>query len=45
MCTQAADADPEQVKEAFGVSYTQVELAITVFNIGSAMLQTPTGSW
>src|SRR5258708_1156653 len=32
-----------QVKEAFGVSYTQVALAITVFNIASALLQTPTG--
>ena len=32
-----------QVKEAFGVTYTQVALAITVFNIASALLQTPTG--
>src|SRR5260370_16778862 len=32
-----------QVKEAFGVSYTQVALAITVFNIASALLQTLTG--
>jgi FSR family fosmidomycin resistance protein-like MFS transporter len=32
-----------QVKEAFGVSYTQIALAITVFNIGSALLQTPAG--
>src|SRR3981081_3507472 len=32
-----------QVKEAFGVSYTQVALAITVFNIASALLQTPAG--
>jgi MFS transporter, FSR family, fosmidomycin resistance protein len=32
-----------QVKEAFGVSYTQIALAITAFNIGSALLQTPAG--
>ena len=32
-----------QVKEAFGVSYTQVALAITVFNVASALLQTPAG--
>ena len=32
-----------QVKEAFGVTYTQVALAITVFNIASALLQTPAG--
>src|ERR1044072_1342629 len=32
-----------QVKEAFGVSYTQIALAITVFNIASALLQTPAG--
>ena len=32
-----------QVREAFGVSYTQVALAITVFNIASALLQTPAG--
>jgi MFS family permease len=32
-----------QVKEAFGVSYTQVGLAITAFNVCSALLQTPAG--
>src|ERR1044072_5659008 len=32
-----------QVREAFGVSYTQIALAITAFNIGSALLQTPAG--
>ena len=32
-----------QVKEAFGVSFTQVALAITAFNIASALLQTPAG--
>ncbi len=32
-----------QVKEAFGVSYTQIALAITAFNIASALLQTPAG--
>ena len=32
-----------QVKEAFGVSYTQIALAITAFNVASALLQTPTG--
>src|SRR5262245_42120834 len=32
-----------QVKEAFGVSFTQVALALTVFNICSALLQTPAG--
>jgi MFS family permease len=32
-----------QVKEAFGVSYTQVALAITAFNVASALLQTPAG--
>ena len=31
------------VKEGFGVSYTQVALAITVFNVASALLQTPAG--
>ena len=31
------------VKEAFGVSYTQVALALTAFNIASALLQTPAG--
>jgi MFS transporter, FSR family, fosmidomycin resistance protein len=32
-----------QVKEAFGVSYTQIGLAITAFNVCSALLQTPVG--
>jgi MFS family permease len=32
-----------QVKEAFGVSYTQIALAITAFNVASALLQTPAG--
>ena len=32
-----------QVKDAFGVSYTQIALAITAFNIASALLQTPAG--
>jgi len=32
-----------QVKEAFGVSYMQVGLAITAFNVCSALLQTPAG--
>jgi drug/metabolite transporter (DMT)-like permease len=32
-----------QVKEAFGVSFTQVALAITAFNVASALLQTPAG--
>ncbi len=32
-----------QVKEAFGVSYIQIGLALTAFNIGSALLQTPAG--
>ena len=32
-----------QVKEAFGVSYTQMALAITAFNVASALLQTPAG--
>jgi MFS family permease len=31
------------VKEAFGVSYTQVALALSAFNIASALLQTPAG--
>jgi MFS family permease len=31
------------VKEGFGVSYTEVALAITAFNVCSALLQTPTG--
>ena len=32
-----------QVKEAFGVSYIQIGLALTAFNVCSAMLQTPAG--
>ena len=32
-----------QVREAFGVSYTQIALALTVFNVASALLQTPAG--
>jgi len=32
-----------QVRESFGVSYTQIALAITAFNIASALLQTPAG--
>ena len=32
-----------QVREAFGVSYTQIALALTAFNIASALLQTPAG--
>src|SRR6516164_5050274 len=31
------------VKESFGVSYTEVALAITAFNVCSALLQTPAG--
>ncbi|MBV8188913.1 MAG: MFS transporter, partial [Alphaproteobacteria bacterium] len=31
------------VKESFGVSYLQVGLAITAFNVCSALLQTPAG--
>src|SRR5215475_7259629 len=31
------------VKEAFGVSYTEVALALTAFNVASALLQTPAG--
>jgi MFS family permease len=31
------------VKEGFGVSYTEVALAITAFNVCSALLQTPAG--
>ncbi|MGE0579903.1 MAG: MFS transporter [Reyranella sp.] len=31
------------VKEAFGVSYTQIGLALTAFNVASALLQTPAG--
>ena len=33
----------EQVREAFGVGYTDVALALTVFNVASALLQTPAG--
>ena len=33
----------EQVREAFGVGYTEVALALTVFNVASALLQTPAG--
>jgi FSR family fosmidomycin resistance protein-like MFS transporter len=32
-----------QVREAFGVDYIQIGLAITVYNICSALLQTPAG--
>src|SRR4029450_4140470 len=32
-----------EVKDAFGVSYTQIGLAITAFNVCSALLQTPVG--
>ncbi|MCA0303144.1 MAG: MFS transporter [Proteobacteria bacterium] len=32
-----------QVREAFGVSYTQLALALTAFNVASAALQTPAG--
>jgi MFS family permease len=32
-----------QVREAFGVSYTQLALALTAFNVASALLQTPAG--
>ena len=31
------------VKEAFGVSYTEVALALTAFNVASALFQTPVG--
>ena len=31
------------VKEAFGVSYIQIGLALTAFNVASALLQTPAG--
>ncbi len=33
----------DQVRQAFGVSYTEIALALTVFNIVSALLQTPAG--
>jgi len=32
-----------EVKEAFGVSYTEIALAITAFNVMSVLLQTPAG--
>ena len=32
-----------EVREAFGVSYIQVGLALTAFNVASALLQTPAG--
>ncbi len=32
-----------QVREAFGVSYIQIGLALTAFNVASALLQTPAG--
>ena len=32
-----------QVREAFGVSFTQLALALTAFNVASALLQTPAG--
>ena len=32
-----------QVREAFGVSYTEIALALTAFNVASALLQTPAG--
>ena len=32
-----------QVKDAFGVTFTQMALASTVFNVASALLQTPAG--
>jgi len=32
-----------EVKQAFGVEYTEIALAITAFNIASALLQTPAG--
>jgi MFS transporter, FSR family, fosmidomycin resistance protein len=32
-----------QVKEAFGVTYTQLAVALTAFNVASALLQTPAG--
>jgi MFS transporter, FSR family, fosmidomycin resistance protein len=32
-----------EVKQAFGVSYTEIALALTAFNIASALLQTPAG--
>lgn len=32
-----------EVKDAFGVSYIQIGLALTAFNVASALLQTPAG--
>jgi len=32
-----------QVREAFGVSYIDIALALTAFNVASALLQTPAG--
>lgn len=32
-----------EVKEAFGVSFTEIGLALTAFNVCSALLQTPAG--
>lgn len=32
-----------QVRQAFGVSYTDIALALTAFNVASALLQTPAG--
>ena len=32
-----------QVKDAFGVSYLEIGLALTAFNVASAALQTPAG--
>lgn len=32
-----------QVKEAFGVDYIQIGVALTAFNVASALLQTPVG--
>ena len=32
-----------EVKEAFGVDYIQIGLALTAFNVASALLQTPAG--
>lgn len=32
-----------EVKQAFGVSYTEIAAALTAFNVASALLQTPAG--
>src|SRR5471032_3096461 len=32
-----------EVKDSFGVSYTEIALALTAFNVMSALLQTPAG--